>query len=183
MPDIKSIAGRAGVDRSNRNTNSELERMKRKLLGLPDIALKAVIRGVYPTIVRETVQDSGKAAYNWWIGEGKASMNRFYVGDSVGPIGFAGEKRSKGGPRHKPVNVSTVSPEVIVGLKISYMEKVLETTSFDRLGGATIYNKTPVKNADTFKGTYEGNAQIRLAVAKAMVNAQGAMDMAMREFN
>ena len=183
MPGIVAspISGRAGVARSNRNTDNELKKLKAKLKTLPDIALKAVIRAVYPVIVRETVQDSGRAADNWWIGEGKA-VRRFYVEDNIGPIGLPGERRSQGGGLHAAAHTTTVSPEVIIRLKIAYMEKFLGSTSFNHLEGATIYNQTPVKDKNTFSGSYEGNAKIRVAVSKGMVDAQGAIDMALREY-
>ena len=119
---MPSIVGRAGVKRSNRNTDNELKKLKAKLLTLPDIAVKAVISEVFPVVVRETVQDSGKAAYNWWVGVGKA-QRRFYIDEhNLGPIGLPGEKRSLGGI-YNPSGLSSESPEVIVGLKIAYIKK------------------------------------------------------------
>jgi len=173
--------GSSGVGRSNRKTDNEAKRMKGIFNSLIDIATKEVVRTVFPVVVRETVQDSGQAAYNWWIGVSPDKRRRFYVDEqNLGPIGRSGEKRTAGGisPEYKSLNDTnpSKSPELIIGLKISYMESLVSTKNFTN--GAVIYNQTPTNNEFTFKGTYEGNAKIRVAMSIAMVNAEGALDRA-----
>ena len=179
MSGVGELSGSIGVKASNSETDKEVKRLKAELLKIPNVAVKSVLRTVFPITVRETVQDSGKAAYNWWIGTGKA-RRRFYIDDyNLGPIGLPGEKRSKGGLENRPANASVVSPDLVVNLKISYMQKILATQDFTM--GATMYNQTPVKNSESFRGTYEGNAKIRVAMSKAMVEAQGAVDRALKD--
>jgi len=181
MPGISAVSGKSGVAKSNSDTLKEAKKLKAQFLKIPDIAVKQVIAAVYPVVVKETVQDSGKAAYNWWIGTGKA-RRRFYIEDhNIGPIGLPGEKRSNSGAISKPITASaTISPQVIVALKVAYMQKFIRDNNLTM--GATIYNQTPESDKATFKGTYAGNANIRVAMAMAEMEAEAAVDKAGREF-
>lgn len=171
MPGI----GSAGVERSIRTNNRETKKLQALFRSLIGVSVKAVIKEVFPVTVKETVQDSGLAAYNWFIAIGDDSSRLYIESRGLGPVGLSGEHRTSGSIGF---NISG-SPNAVIGAKIGYMNSLIARANL--FNGATLYNQTPESNDLTVKGTYAGNAKIRLALAQGMLNAEAAVEKAARE--
>ena len=67
-----------------------------KLKPLPSIAAKAVGKAMYSTVLNQTLQDSGVAAYNWRANINNTQRREFQDSRGRAPVGSSGDKRSAG---------------------------------------------------------------------------------------
>ncbi|MGD2065548.1 MAG: hypothetical protein PVI43_00075 [Candidatus Bathyarchaeota archaeon] len=78
--------------------NSNYAKKLTNMLGkLPSEAVKATGRGVYLSVLQNTRQDSGQAAYNWKTSLNTTQQRRYSHIYGQGPVGYKGEKRSSRG--------------------------------------------------------------------------------------
>ena len=77
--------------------NSDYAKKLTKLFSkLPTEAVKAASKAAYVSILENTVQDSGQAAYNWHAQINTTRQYPYQYVYGVGPVGYKGDKRSSG---------------------------------------------------------------------------------------
>lgn len=164
---------------TNESNRAYAEALKAEFERLPLVATRAALREVYTSAVKNTVQDSGLAVYNWWIAIGDDTKRLHQAEKGVGIIGLPGERRSSGRGDLRAAPGS----QKMVNEKMEYMNKTIRNRFSGMKYGATVYNMTPVKDEDTFKGTYQGNAKIRIAVEFGILRAERAAEAAMNKID
>ncbi len=71
---------------------------------LPSEALRAVGRAVYTSVLNNTLQDSGEAAFNWRANINTVRIRPYIEQRGRPPVGSTGEKRSLGFDRFIVIN-------------------------------------------------------------------------------
>jgi len=154
MPSIVAELSKAKQAALKKHNQSYADELKMMMRDLPGIAVKAAIKGVYPVVVEETIQDSGLAAYNWWIAVGQSKARRYVKRKGTGPT----TKQTISRWKRKGVIAEPFRRSAVVMNKLNYMRRILELPA------------------------YRGNAKIRIAVEKGLMEAGRAVDAEMKRY-
>jgi hypothetical protein len=145
----------------SKNTD-EAARINALFEPLPSKMLAAVSTEVYRGVLSNTIQDSGEAAFNWFVGVNDTSEVGFISSRGRSPVGSTGDKRSSSG-----------GTEQVIDFKMQeFMTKISKVDLID----VHIYSAVPdpdhATNAELSKARTASTGQDFMdAIAEGALNA------------